>query len=83
MTEEINKAVSGLSFEEAVKNLNTIVGRLESGDMPLGDSLRLFEEGTQLVRLCSSMLDEAEQKVTLLRKNLNGEPEETEYDMQQ
>lgn len=68
------------SFEHAVERLDQIVKLLEKGEAPLADSLVLFEEGTALVRECTKMLDEAEQKVVMLRKTANGEPEELPFD---
>ena len=50
-----------LSFEEAMKRLEEIVSHLEKGDIPLEESIRLFEEGSGLLVLCSSQLEEAEQ----------------------
>jgi exodeoxyribonuclease VII small subunit len=64
-----------LSFEEAMKRLEEIVSHLEKGDIPLEESIRLFEEGSGLLALCSSQLEEAEQKVSLLRR---GDDDETE-----
>ena len=64
-----------LSFEEAMKRLEEIVSHLEKGDIPLEESIRLFEEGSGLLALCSSQLEEAEQKVMLLQR---GDGEETE-----
>ena len=52
-----------MSFEEALSRLDEIVRKLESGDMLLSDSLSLYEEGTGLIKTCSKMLDQAEQKV--------------------
>ena len=54
------------SFEEALDRLEAIVRRLESGEVSLEQSLRDFEEGVRLSRLCSARLDEAERKVSLL-----------------
>ncbi len=56
------------SFEEALSRLEEIVRLLESGESPLDKSLELFEEGVKLVKLCSTKLDEAEQKITILVK---------------
>ena len=53
---------------------------LEKGDMPLNDSLALFEEGTALIRSCEKQLDEAEQKVVKLRKGPDREPEELPFE---
>ena len=63
-------AAKKLTFEQSMARLDEIVHHLESGDMPLNDTLALFEEGTALVASCSKMLDEAEQKVVKLKKEL-------------
>lgn len=52
-----------LSFEQAAARIEEIVRMLERGDAPLDKSLAMFEEGAGLIKLCSAMLDEAEQKV--------------------
>ena len=64
------------SFEENIARLEEIVALLEKGDARLADSLKLFEEGTQLVSSCGKMLDAAEQKVVRLTKGAAGEPVE-------
>lgn len=56
------------TFEESITRLEEVVHLLEKGDAPLDSALSLFEEGTALIKVCSKMLDEAEQKVTLLVK---------------
>ena len=61
-----------LSFEDSVKRLDEIVKHLESGDLPLEESLSLFEEGTCLITSCNAMLEEAEQKVSILRVGKDG-----------
>ena len=63
------------SFEEAVTRLEEITSRLEKGDALLDEALSLFEEGTKLAAQCSSLLDKAEQKVRLLTRSPEGEPE--------
>jgi len=60
------------SFEEALKGLEEIVQRMESGDLALEDSLGLFEEGVRLTRVCSQRLDEAEKKIELLTRDEKG-----------
>lgn len=55
-----------LSFEQAMSRLEEIVTALERGEAPLEESLSLFEEGSKLLRQCTVMLDNAEQKVTKL-----------------
>ncbi|MDO5458068.1 MAG: exodeoxyribonuclease VII small subunit [Eubacteriales bacterium] len=69
-----------LSFEEAMKRLEEIVSHLEKGDIPLEESIRLFEEGSGLLALCSSQLEEAEQKVCLLRRGDDDETEEIPFE---
>ena len=69
-----------LTFEEAMSRLEEIVSHMERGEAPLEESLALFEEGTGLVRRCTSMLDQAELKVTKLTVNSEGEPVEVPFD---
>ncbi len=56
------------SFEESLKRLEAIVLKLESDELPLEDSLALFEEGVKLAEACGARLDAAEKKVSLLIK---------------
>lgn len=60
------------TFEEALARLEVIVARLEQGEVPLEEALGLFEEGTTLMKQCSTALDKAEQKVAKLLPGLNG-----------
>jgi exodeoxyribonuclease VII small subunit len=60
------------SFEESLKKLEGIVEQLEKGDMPLEESLKLFEEGVGLSAACKKELDEAEGKVQMLIKQRDG-----------
>jgi len=61
-----------MSFEQALARLDEIVNILEKGDAPLEQSLALFEEGTALAKRCSSALEKAEQRVTILLKDESG-----------
>jgi exodeoxyribonuclease VII small subunit len=54
------------TFEDAIKRLSEIVQKLEKGDLPLEDSLKLFEEGVRLSRLSQERLDAAQKKVEQL-----------------
>ncbi len=58
--------VKDLSFEEAFQQLGEVVQRLEGGELPLEQSLALFEQGMALARLCESKLDDAELRVQQL-----------------
>ena len=66
------------SFEEALKSLEVLVARLESGDTPLEESIRLFEEGMRLSEACRKRLDEADRKIELLLRKPGGVTRETE-----
>lgn len=59
-------------FETALTRLEEIVGELEHGELPLEQSLKLFEEGVKLARLCTVRLEEAERKVEQLLKDKAG-----------
>lgn len=67
------------TFEENMARLEEIVTLLEKGDAQLGDSLKLFEEGTKLVDTCRKELDKAEQQVVKLMKGSDGAPVETPF----
>lgn len=56
------------TFEESLKKLENIVDQLEKGDLPLEESLKLFEEGVGLSAVCKQELDAAEGKVQMLVK---------------
>lgn len=56
-----------MSFEQALARLEQIVKSLEGGNVPLEDLIKLFDEGTGLVKLCTERLDKAEEKVRLLQ----------------
>jgi len=63
----------GESFEKALEKLEAIVHQLDQGDLTLDESLKAFEEGVRLSRLCISMLDEAESRVEALLKDPKGQ----------
>ena len=69
-----------LNFEESLSRLDEIVRHLEKGDLPLSESLSLYEEGTALIASCSKMLDEAEQKVVKLKKGPDRSPVELAFE---
>ena len=53
-------------FENALEKLEDIVKKMESGDMPLDEALRSFEEGIKSIRFCATKLEEAERRVEML-----------------
>lgn len=61
-----------VKFEEALARLEAIVNELERGQLPLDDSMRIFEEGMKLSKTCLKMLEDAERKVEILIKDKDG-----------
>jgi len=68
-----------VSFEQSLTDLETLVNKMETGDLSLDESLGAFEEGVKLTRECQKMLDEAEQKVQILSEK-NGELNSIPFD---
>jgi exodeoxyribonuclease VII small subunit len=64
-----------VTFEQAMARLEEIVERLDAGDLTLDESLRLFEEGIGLARLCSKQLTDAQGKLEMLVKTADGSVE--------
>jgi exodeoxyribonuclease VII small subunit len=62
-----DKAVEAMSFEEAMAALEQVVGALERGEVPLEQSIALYERGAALKAHCAQKLAEAEEKVELIR----------------
>ena len=60
------------SFEQSMARLEQIVRAMERGDVPLEESLKLFQEGTELVRSCGKLLDEAELQVRKVQAGPDG-----------
>ena len=68
-----------MNFEQSMMRLEEIVTTLERGEVALEDAMKLFEEGSKLMRVCTTALDEAEQKVTLLTADEEGYPQESPF----
>lgn len=73
-------AKKAMKFDEMLLRLEEIVRQLERGEASLEDSLKLYEEGAGLLRLCTKQLDDAEQTVVRLRKGPDDEPQELPFD---
>ena len=67
-------------FEASLAELESIVQRLEQGELPLEESLRQFERGVALTRSCQKALRQAEQKIRVLSKGADGELVEQDFD---
>lgn len=68
-----------LTFEASMQRLEQIVRTMERGDAPLEESLKLFQEGTELVRSCGKLLEEAELQVKKIMTAPDGSPVEEEF----
>lgn len=68
------------TFEENLQRLEQIVRAMERGDVALDESLKLFQEGTQLVRNCEKLLDEAQLQVNKIVVGADGSPVEEAFD---
>ncbi|MGS4945508.1 exodeoxyribonuclease VII small subunit [Meridianimarinicoccus sp. RP-17] len=66
--------VKDMSFETAMAELEKVVGRLESGDVPLEDSIALYERGAALKAHCAARLQAAEEKVATITLDEQGQP---------
>ena len=64
--------MSDIKFEDALLRLEQIVDRLEAGNLPLEESLKVFEEGVGLARHCARYLDDAEKRIELLTRDASG-----------
>ena len=64
--------MTDLKFEDSLARLEQIVGQLETGNLPLEESLKVFEEGIALARHCARYLEEAEKRIEILTKDDQG-----------
>lgn len=67
-----------LSFEDAMRELEATVGKLETGEATLEESIKLYERGAELRKLCEDRLREAEERVEKITLSANGQPTGTE-----
>ena len=67
------------SFEANLQRLEQIVRAMERGDVALDESLKLFQEGTELVRACGLLLDEAELQVKTIMAGADGKPNQEDF----
>ena len=78
-TTKKNAAAPSRNFEQAMTALEEIVRELERGDLPLEDSLKLFEEGVKLSRECQDRLRQAERRIEMLLRDDQGQPVVVEF----
>lgn len=70
-----------IKFEEAIEALDTAVTRLESGELSLDDSIKVFEESIGLIKICNEKLSAAEQKVRVLIESQDGSVTDAPFDL--
>ena len=78
MAEGQDKPIADMSFEEALRALEGVVRSLESGDVPLDDSISLYERGEELRKACQARLDAAQAKIEKIVAGADGKPQGTE-----
>lgn len=69
-----DQTVGEMSFEQAMADLEKVVGQLESGNVPLDESITLYERGAALKARCEAKLKEAEEKVAAITLDRDGQP---------
>ncbi|WP_375390622.1 exodeoxyribonuclease VII small subunit [uncultured Sphingomonas sp.] len=70
----MDKPIEEMAFEEALRELEQVVGRLESGDASLDESIALYERGDRLRRRCGERLDQAQARIEAIRLDAEGRP---------
>ncbi|MGO4437570.1 exodeoxyribonuclease VII small subunit [Rhizobium sp. RAF56] len=78
MSEAARPDVSGYSFEKAVAELESIVARLERGDVALDESIEIYERGEALKKHCEALLSAAENRIEKIRLDRAGKPQGAE-----
>ena len=68
------------TFEQALKELETIVKEMESGELPLEEAVKKYEHGVKQSKFCMDLLDKTEKKIMLLTQNDNGTVEKKSFD---
>ena len=71
---------NSMTFEQSIARLEQIVRLMERGDVPLEESLKLFQEGTELVRSCEKLLNDAELQVNKIVTAPDSSPVEERFD---
>ncbi len=74
------KTENKMSFEQGLARLEKIVALLERGEVPLDESLALYEEGAGLIKRCNAALDQAEKRVSILLQGEDGRIQEQVFD---
>lgn len=75
--EEGTQDIASMTFEEALRALEVVVRRLESGDVPLDESIALYERGEALRKACQTRLDQAQARIEKIVQGADGSPSGT------
>lgn len=71
--------IENQTFESSMARLEQIVRQMETGDVALEESMKLFQEGTELVKKCGAILDQAELQITMITSDSEGNPVEESF----
>ena len=74
------EAIQNTTFEKGLEKLESIVEEMESGDLPLDDLIKKYEEGSKLLKHCDSKIKDAEKKIELLRNKDWENPDLQDFD---
>jgi exodeoxyribonuclease VII small subunit len=80
MSNQAKKPAVEANFEQAMKRLEEIVEKMESGDLSLEDLIVRYEEGMKLVKVCQDRLTAAEQRIEIITRNSSGKPVVKEFE---
>jgi len=80
MPNQGKKPAAEANFEQAMKRLEEIVEKMESGDLPLEDLIVRYEEGMKLVKICQGRLAAAEQRIEIITRSSAGKPVVKEFE---
>lgn len=80
MSNQAKKPAAEANFEQAMKRLEEIVEKMESGDLPLEDLIVRYEEGMKLVKICQERLVAAEKRIEIITRNSAGKPLVKEFE---
>ena len=72
-----------MKFEEAMKELETIVEKMESGMLSIDESLQMFSRGIELSKECKKQLEEAKGKISILEKQMDGSLEAKDFTIEE
>ena len=79
MSNQAKKPAATANFEQAMKRLEEIVEKMETGDLALEDLIVRYEEGMKLVKVCQERLAAAEQRIEIITRNCAGKPVVKEF----